>query len=116
MTDGQTPPLAHLEVTWTGSIMLAVLTGEIDRSNAGEIGDAVAKSAAAATAIVVHLGELTYLDSAALTMVHKLALDGSALCLVATPGSRARRLIEIAGLDIVITIVSSTAEAIEKMS
>ena len=94
--------LATLEVVWHEDLIVAELNVEVDRSNADDLGESLTKSAATARACIVDLSGLTYLDSAALTMLHRLAQQSKPLHLVAPTGSRAIRLIEIGGLDTVL--------------
>ncbi len=102
-------PLAKMTLTWHDDTAVVTLSGEIDRSNAGELGSGIQKSSSASKALVLDLSELGYLDSAALTMVHGLSTI-NVLTLVAPAGCRARRLVEIAGMDTVLN-VTETVEA-----
>ena len=105
-------PLGQIDVTWRGSTMVASLAGEIDGSNASEIGSVIAKASEAATTVVVDLSALGYLDSTALTMIHRLAMDRPSVVLVAPVGSRANRLVGISGLDTVLPLVENVNDAL----
>lgn len=105
-------PLGQVEIIWRDSIMVASLAGEIDGSNASEIGSVIAKSSEAATRVVLDLTALGYLDSTALTMIHKLAMDRRSVVLVASAGSRANRLLAISGLDTVLPMVETLDAAL----
>ena len=94
--------LATLHIAWQGDVLIAGIDGEVDRSNAEQLGSSLMKTSAAAKACVVDLSGLSYLDSAALTMLHVLAQRAQPLHLVTPIGSRATRLIEIGGLDTVL--------------
>ena len=94
--------LATLHIDWQGDVLIAGIVGEVDRSNAEQLGSSLMKSSLGARACVVDLSGLLYLDSAALTMLHVLAQQAQPLHLVTPVGSRATRLIEIGGLDTVL--------------
>jgi anti-anti-sigma factor len=100
-------PLGYCEIEWQENTAIVTTLGEIDRSNADELGDHIVKSTSHAKQLVLDLSTLAYLDSAALSMIHKLSEMNKNLVLVAPPGSRARRLLEIAGMDTITTIVES---------
>jgi anti-anti-sigma factor len=104
-------PLGQLEIEWQGRTAVLTLRGEIDRSNADHLGNDIAKSTSDAQRIVLDVSTLGYLDSAALTMIHKIAENAKPLVIVAPPGSRARRLLEIAGMDTVLRIVEAPQNA-----
>jgi anti-anti-sigma factor len=105
-------PLGHLQLDWHDTILLVVMHGEIDRSNAEALGEEIVTATDAATQIVLDVGLLGYLDSAALTMIHRLAGLDKNLVLVAPLGSRARRLLEIAGMDTILSIVETQSAAL----
>jgi anti-anti-sigma factor len=107
-------PLGHLEIEWHNTTAIVVAHGEIDRSNADGLGDHIVSSTAQATELVVDLSTLGYLDSAALSMIHKLSESHPQLVLVAPAGSRARRLLEIAGMDTVTNIVETRTDALDE--
>ncbi len=97
-------PLCQMETQWRDTTAIVTLEGEIDRSNAGQLFIAISMSTSDATDIVLDTSGLTYLDSAALTMIHKIADLAKPLVIVAPAGTRARRLLEIAGMDTVLRI------------
>jgi anti-anti-sigma factor len=106
-------PLAQLTIEWHEKVCLFLITGEIDRSNSVELSESISKTAAEAACAIINVSGLEYLDSAALTMVHELAeVTTRKLILVAPTGSRARRLLEIAGMDTILTIAETTEEAL----
>ncbi len=94
--------LAAMTTETTDGTVIAQISGEIDSSNADHLGDTIVAAGAQAHACVVDLTLVTYLDSAALTMLHRLAQQATALHLVIPPDSRAARLVEIGGLDTVL--------------
>jgi anti-anti-sigma factor len=106
-------PLAHLNIKWHGATCVVSVTGEIDRSNSDHLSESITQSTEEALCLVVDVSELQYLDSAALTMVHQLAeVSTRRFLLVALAGSRARRLLEIAGMDTILVIVETIDAAL----
>ena len=76
----------------TGRAVLARLSGEIDLSNAGEVEDQVTGGLGGATAVAVDLSGLSYLDSAGLALLSRLAGRLSALVRLAPAGGAAGRV------------------------
>jgi anti-anti-sigma factor len=104
-------PLGHCEIEWQETTAIVITHGEIDRSNADDLGDHIVKNTVGAQELVLDLSTLGYLDSAALSMIHKLSQANNSLVLVAPTGSRARRLLEIAGMDTITTVIESRVGA-----
>jgi len=106
--------LAQVAVERHGGAVLARLAGEIDLSNASEVEDAVTAGLAGATAVAVDLAGLSYLDSAGLALLSRLAGrlvgPGGALRLVVPPGAVVGRTLAISGLSVAIP-VDETVEA-----
>jgi anti-sigma B factor antagonist len=77
----------------------AVVTGEIDISNAKQFGSELDRAAADGDALVVDLGGVTYLDSSGIgelfALAARLTAQGRSMALVVPDGSRIRRLLEI---------------------
>jgi anti-sigma B factor antagonist len=67
--------LARLETEVQGTVLLAVLTGEIDVSNAAELEDRLAAAAADLAGLVVDLTGVTFLDSAGVRLLDHLVAD-----------------------------------------
>jgi anti-anti-sigma factor len=94
--------LARVAIERHGGTVLARLSGEIDLSNAGAVEDQVIGGVAGATAVAVDLSGLSYLDSAGLALLSRLAgrlaeRSGS-LRLVAPPEAVVGRTLWISGL------------------
>ena len=105
--------LALLNVERTEDTLVVTIEGELDSSNAERVGQRIIASLSDVRTCVVDLSLLTYLDSAALTMLHRLAQLPATLHLVTPPGSRATRLIEIGGLDTVLSTHDTLAAALQ---
>ncbi|MEW6583570.1 MAG: STAS domain-containing protein [Actinomycetota bacterium] len=99
-----TGPLADLAVDWAGGVALVAVNGEIDLSNGASLERRLRTECAPATAVVLDLSGVAYMDSAGLALVDGLARDlagrGAGLRLVAPPGSAPQRVIALAGLDV----------------
>ncbi len=104
--------LAAMTTETADGTVIARISGEIDSSNAKHLGDTIVAAGVQANACVVDLTLVTYLDSAALTMLHRLAQQAAALHLVIPPGSRAARLVEIGGLDTVLRTYRTIEDAL----
>ena len=90
-------------------VVVASLSGEIDLSNAAEITDALLGGIPnEALGLVIDLSEVSYIDSAGVRMLaeldHRLGWRAQTLRVVAPEESRSRRVLEIAGLERVLSI------------
>jgi len=110
----ESSPLASVSVERHGDVAVARLTGELDLSNAAAIEDQVTSGLGSTTSVAVDLAGLSYLDSAGLALLSRLAArvagPGGALRLVVPPGAVVRRALWISGLTEVIP-VDETMEA-----
>jgi anti-anti-sigma factor len=102
---------AHPNVTIgvEDGVVVASLSGEIDLSNAAEITTALLGGVPNdALGLVIDLSEVSYLDSAGVRMLaeldHRLGWRAQMLRVVAPEASRSRRVLEIAGLERVLSI------------
>jgi len=108
----------HPNVTIAGDdgVVVASLSGEIDLSNAAEITHALIGGVPnEALGLVIDLSEVSYLDSAGVRMLaeldHRLGWRAQALRVVAPEESRSRRVLEIAGLERVLSLDTSVVTA-----
>ena len=86
-------PLADVRFEAVDSVVVARLEGEIDMSNAGELGTAITgRVPADAVAVVLDLGGVDYLDSAGIHVVFQLRERLEA----ARAGGQARRRARLA--------------------
>lgn len=100
-----------------GSSVTARLSGEVDITNAGLVGDQLGDSIGNdATALVVDLTEARYLDSAAIAVLFDLARRlhrrRQALRLVLPAGSPLQRLLAITEVQEVASVHESIEEAL----
>jgi anti-anti-sigma factor len=102
-----------------GDVELAVVDGELDASNAVEIGERLRGMLNnRSTALVLDLTTTSYLDSAAINMVFKLsgALGErqQTLHLVIPPGAPMARALAITGLDAAVPTHPTREQALER--
>lgn len=100
-----------------GSAVVARLTGEVDMTNAGLVGEELRNSIPNdATALVLDLSGTRYLDSAAIAVLFDLARRASrrrqSLRLVTPADSPLRRLLEITEMETVASVHESVGEAL----
>ena len=103
-----------------GEAVLARLSGEIDLSNAGAVEDQVTGALHGATAVAVDLSGLSYLDSAGLAVLSRLAgrLSGlaGALRLVVPPDAMVGRTLSVSGLASAIPVDETVEAALAALS
>jgi anti-anti-sigma factor len=112
--------LATFELLEDGPVVRARLSGELDLSNSADLeSEIVGVVPNEATGMVLDLSTLTYIDSAGirllLTLVGRFRWRGQALALVAPAGSRARRVIELAGAQEVLALDENEALALARV-
>jgi len=95
--------LADVRLSDEGRAVVAQLTGELDLSNAGNIGGALAESVPnSAFVLILDLSEVQYLDSAGIHLIYdlreKLRARGQALQLVIPRDSPANDALRLAGV------------------
>ena len=105
----------NVTIAAADGVVVASLSGEIDLSNAAEITDALLGGVPnEALGLVIDLSEVSYIDSAGVRMLaeldHRLGWRAQALRVVAPEESRSRRVLEIAGLERVLSL-DTTVEA-----
>jgi anti-anti-sigma factor len=96
--------LAELRTSEHGDAAVAAIVGEVDASNAGELGgdlrDVVSNRS---TRLVVDLSATRYLDSAGINVLFNLGEElrshQVALALVVDPASPVARMLSLTGLD-----------------
>jgi anti-anti-sigma factor len=109
--------LTELEFEERDGLMVATLAGEIDGSNALELGRAVAERLpTASTGLVLDLTAIAYLDSAGIELLFKLARalrDRRQLLRIVVPtASPVRRVLEICDVSSVAPLDDTLDEAV----
>jgi anti-anti-sigma factor len=101
-------------------VVIARLVGEIDLSNAREVGsDLTARVSNEALGVVVDLSQTTYLDSSGIQLMFELAerLERRQQRLgVAVPeDAPIRRVLKVVSLDAAVPVVTTVDEAVAKL-
>jgi anti-anti-sigma factor len=114
-------PLARVVDEQQGAIAIAVVDGEVDASNAREIGDRLRATATNDTqALVVDLSRTAYLDSAGINVLFALDLElrqrRQELHVVVPPTSPLARTLRITGLDVAVPTHGTRELAMERVS
>ena len=109
--------LARLEDEWHDEVPVARLHGEVDASNVKEIGDRLRSLLSnRSVAMVVDLGQTTYLDSAGINLLFSLGEEmrgrQQRLGLVVADTSPIARMIVLTGLDQTLPVRPSLADAL----
>lgn len=96
-----TPSLATVDVVHATNHTVAVLRGELDMSNAGEVDQRLRSHLPAdGGSLVVDLDEVTYLDSSGLRLLADLAQEPDLEVVVVAPaGGNARQALAASHLD-----------------
>jgi anti-sigma B factor antagonist len=110
--------LADVQMTVAPSALVAHVTGEIDMSNAEEIGATVIRGTPNdAHAVVLELSKVDYLDSAGIYVIHgmraSLQARGQVLILVIPPGSPVHDALRLSGADRPGEIVETLDDALK---
>ena len=83
------------------------LVGELDLAAAAAFGDAVERAIGSSPRVVVDAAELTFIDSSgvnALVRAQRWATDSSVDLVVRAPDRRVRTVLEITGIDALLSI------------
>jgi anti-anti-sigma factor len=112
--------LARLHEEWHADVPVARLEGEIDASNAEEIGDRLRTLLTnRSIALVVDLAETTYLDSAGINLLFALGAEmrgrQQRLGLVVAAGSPIERMLSLTGLDRAVTVQPALEQALDRV-
>jgi anti-anti-sigma factor len=111
--------LADVRLYEHDGVTVASIRGEVDVSNAGAIRSALTDLPNLAQGLVVDLGEVRYLDSTGISLLHDLAARLSQrsqrLIVVCPPDTPPRRVIELTGLHVRAPVLDDLALAIESL-
>ena len=82
------------------------ISGELDVVSLPTVLERVPELVAGAVAVIVDLREVSFLDSSGVRFLHRLAhtcdQTGTGVRVVAPPGSRARRVLDIVGMTLLV--------------
>jgi anti-sigma B factor antagonist len=109
-------PLADLNVEMVGQLVVARLDGEIDMSNAGELGEALGRQVSnEALGLILDLTDVHYLDSAGIQVIYELREQletrGQEIALVVAPESPIDGALRVAGVASVLGVAATLDEA-----
>jgi stage II sporulation protein AA (anti-sigma F factor antagonist) len=112
--------LADVEFDMQGTTAVATITGEIDLSNVGTLRAALTEGVPNhATALVVDLSPIDYLDSSGIQLIYRLREDlrvrGQGLVLVIPPVSAANAALRLAGVENHIQTAGTPEEALARL-
>jgi anti-anti-sigma factor len=112
--------LAELVAERHGSVAVVRLLGEIDLSNARELEGAIHTAASGASAIVLDLAGLDYVDSAGVGMLQRLGRRANdeqrSLRVVAPEGSAALRVLELTALAAALRVDDTVERALRLLA
>jgi anti-anti-sigma factor len=113
--------LASLHTERENDLVIGVIDGEVDPSNARDLGRTLAESVPnEAMGVVLDLTGVQYLDSSGVQMVFELAerLDArqQRLAIVVPGGSPARPVLEIVSVGEIAALVDTRDEAVGRLS
>ena len=113
--------LASVRTERDGDLVIATIAGEVDPSNARDLGrDLTAAVPNDAMAVVLDLSDVTYLDSSGVQMVFELAerLDGrqQRLAVVVPAGAPARKVLDIVSIDATAPLADTRDEAVARLA
>ena len=89
--------IASVFVWRRSHVVVVAITGEIDLSNARELEAAIAADLGDATAVVIDLGGLEFIDAAGIHLLQRLRARGLQLAVVVGEDSPPRRVLQLAG-------------------
>ena len=105
--------MTPVDLRFRGDLLrpVVLLSGEVDGSNADDLAERIAAAIRNdALSLVLDLSEVTYLDSSGVRLVFRLARGlrdrQQDLHVVVPWGSRVRRLLELAGVDVVARLLT----------
>jgi anti-sigma B factor antagonist len=99
---------------------VAIVSGQIDLSNAEALSDAMMETVSnASLGLVVDVSALDYMDSAGVNMLaeldQRLRWREQRLAVVAPPGSRPREVLDLAGTDGLLSIDETREAALRRV-
>lgn len=110
--------LADVGVVTREGVVMAVLSGEIDMSNAAEIGSAITDATPNdARGVAIDMSGVQYADSSGIHLIfelrERLRARGIELKVVIPPGSAVSDALRLAGIPRLIDVIETLPEALE---
>jgi anti-anti-sigma factor len=111
--------LARITMQEHDSVPVAAIAGEIDVSNVDKLAESLTSISNLAPGLVVDLRRVDYLDSAAISLLHDLAMRlrqrSQRLIVVCPPDSPPRQVLELTALTAHTLVLDELAPAIDAM-
>jgi anti-anti-sigma factor len=112
--------LADIEFATRDGVMIAVLRGEIDMSNAQDLGVALAEATSnELLGLVLDLSEIHYMDSAGIHLIYRLRESlqsrGQTLTLVIPAESPVNDALRLAGVERHVEFIATLDEALSTL-
>lgn len=109
--------LADIRFSTRGRVVIARLVGELDMSNAADVGETLAEGTPnEMLALVLDLSELDYLDSAGIQLLYRLRgnlrIRGQKLQIVIPATSTAHDALRLAGVSTFLDVVDGVEQAL----
>ena len=113
--------LASFEASVTDDVVVGVLAGEVDLSNAAELDRAITDAVPnSAKGLVLDLSGLSYIDSSGIRLVLALAGSlrwrGQELVISVPEGSACRRVLDLAGIAVSVTVEATEDAALARFA
>ena len=110
--------IAGFQVAEHGSVVVAAFEGEIDSSNAADLRLALSERLpSSATALVLDLSRVSYLDSSGIQLLfdlgRRLAARRQTICLVVPEDAPMRRVLELCAVESVAPMHAQLVDALE---
>jgi anti-anti-sigma factor len=112
-----TLPLADVSFATDDGVVVASIRGEVDMSNAGELGNAIGRRLSNdALALVLDLTAVEYIDSAGIQVIYelhaRLSDRGQAVRVVIAPGALIGEALRLADVPRVVGVAESLEAAV----
>jgi anti-anti-sigma factor len=113
--------LADIQLSFRDRILIARVTGEVDRSNAGELRNAIVEATPNdAFGVVLDLSDVDYLDSAGIHLLYRLGESlrnrGQTLRIVVPPQSPTADALRLAGIRRHVDVVEELDEGVRAVA
>ena len=113
--------LAQVATSSFGDVVVAAITGELDRSNVLEVRERLMELVPSdASGVVLDFSKLRYIDSAGMDMLfdlqRRLVMRRAALALCLPKGAVVNRALTLAGVTVLIPFGNDVPAAVESLS
>ncbi|GGG19733.1 hypothetical protein GCM10007304_37050 [Rhodococcoides trifolii] len=117
MSDSYRSARVDISVEVVGSFTVVVVSGELDMSTTPAFSDEIGRALSSDTkGVVIDFSGVEFLSSSAITVLLTANNDADVSIVVVADSHVTRRPIELVGLDDVLTVHRTRAEALESLS